>query len=146
MLLSLFFSPLQGTLSIHPTGGTVHSGTNLLISGLCYRPGAEVRCDFGELGTVAGRKINETKAVCSVPLTTATKEVTLFVYSSADDNLKFAQLFQLGKNSNLSQYGSFLNIYIIKKNMANSLTKYLYLTHVKHMYRIVSKILNIVIL
>jgi len=83
----------KGTLSIHPTIGRVDSGTNLLISGLCYRPGAEVRCDFGELGTVTGRRINETKAVCSVPLTTTSKEVTLFLYSTDDVNLKMAQVF-----------------------------------------------------
>lgn len=86
-----------GTLSIHPANGRVSSGANLLISGLCYRPGAEVRCDFGELGTVTGRKVNETKAVCSVPLTTTTKEVTLFVYSTDDVNLKIAQVFLIGK-------------------------------------------------
>jgi len=94
--VSFFFS-LLGTLSIHPTIGRVDSGTNLLISGLCYRPGAEVRCDFGELGTVTGRRINETKAVCSVPLTTTSKEVTLFLYSTDDVNLKMAQVFLIGK-------------------------------------------------
>ena len=88
---------MLGTLSIHPTNGRVESGANLLISGLCYRPVAEVRCDFGELGTVEGRRVNETKAVCSLPLTTTSKEVTLFVYSTDDVNLKVAQVFLIGK-------------------------------------------------
>lgn len=84
-------------MTIHPTGGRVHSGANLLISGLCRRPGAEIRCDFGELGTVAGRIVNDTKAICSVPLTTTSKEVTLFVYSIDGVNLKMAQVLLIGK-------------------------------------------------
>jgi len=105
----LFYSvyllfPLEETLSIHPTGGRVQSGVSLLISGLCYSPGVNVRCDFGELGTVAGRKVNGTKAVCSVPLTTTSKEVTLFVYFKKDSNFKMAQVFFIGK-LNLWLYG-----------------------------------------
>ncbi|KAL9985293.1 hypothetical protein ACROYT_G007678 [Oculina patagonica] len=85
----------KGTISIYPSGGTVQSGTNILISGLCYRPGAEVRCDFGEAGIVVGRRINETKAVCSVPLITTSTQVTLFVYTSKDAKSKIAQIFDL---------------------------------------------------
>ena len=95
-ILYIFF-PLKETLSIHPTGGRVQSGACLLISGLCYSPGVKVRCDFGELGTVAGRKVNGTKAICSVPLTTTSKEVTLFVYFKEDINFKMAQVFFIGK-------------------------------------------------
>lgn len=75
----------------------MHSGENILISGLCYRPGADVRCDFGEAGIVIGRRINETKAVCSAPLTTTRKRVALFVYSSEDVKSKIAEVFDLGK-------------------------------------------------
>lgn len=97
-----FFYPIQGTLSIHPSGGTVHSGTNILISGLCYRPGADVLCDFGQAGSVVGLRINETKAVCSVPLTTTRNQVTLLVYSSKDAKSKFAQIFDLGECFNVN--------------------------------------------
>ena len=46
---------------------------------------------------MAGRIVNDTKAVCSVPLTTTSKEVTLFVYSIDDVSLKMAQVFLIGK-------------------------------------------------
>ena len=88
----------QGTVFIHPTGGKLHSGSNVLITGLCYWPGNEVRCDFGDMGTVKGYKVNETKAVCTVPLlTTRKQQVSVYVYPSEDVKLRFAQVFDLGR-------------------------------------------------
>lgn len=100
--LLIFTYPIQGTSSIHPSGGTVHSGANILISGLCYHPGADVLCDFGKAGPVVGWRINETKAFCSVPLTTTRNQVTLLVSSSKDAKSKLAQVFDLGECLNVN--------------------------------------------
>lgn len=41
--------------------------------------------------------MNGTKAVCSVPLATSSKEVILSVYSIDDVNFKMAEVFLVGK-------------------------------------------------
>ena len=80
-------------MSFYPAGGSIHSGTNILITGLCYRPESELICNFGEDGTVKGNKFDDTKAVCSAPLITTRKQVEFSVYPREDEKLNFARIF-----------------------------------------------------
>ena len=99
---SNYFLPIviniQGTVSIHSAGGKLNSGSNILITGLCYWPGIELRCEFGDIGVAKGYKVNETKAICTVPLLPTRKQQSVFyIYPNENDDLMFAQEFDLGK-------------------------------------------------
>lgn len=86
----------SGTVSIHSAGGKLNSGSNILITGLCYWPGTELRCEFGDIGVAKGYKVNETKAICTVPLLPTRKQQSVFyIYPNENDDLRFAQEFDL---------------------------------------------------
>ncbi|PFX16980.1 Sushi domain-containing protein 2 [Stylophora pistillata] len=85
-----------GTVSIHSAGGKLNSGSNILITGLCYWPGIELRCEFGDVGTAKGYKVNETKAICTVPLLTTRKQQSAFyIYPNENSETRFAREFDL---------------------------------------------------
>ena len=94
-----------GNVRFYPKGGIIQSGSNIFITGLCYRPGSELVCDFGEAGIVKGYTYGETEAVCSVPFITTTKQVEFSVYPSPVEKLNFAAVFYLGKCLNIHLRG-----------------------------------------
>ncbi|XP_068710936.1 protein mesh-like [Montipora foliosa] len=75
----------KGSISFYPSAKSLQSGTNVFVSGLCYRPDSDFLCDFGEAGIIKAHKLTDSKAVCSVPFMAIKKETEISFYSSERD-------------------------------------------------------------
>lgn len=95
--LFAYFLIFSESVSFYPVGVPLLSGDNVLIGGLCYHPGSDVLCDFGEAGTVKGHKFNDARAVCSVPFMAKKTEAEVSVYPSDVSKLNFAKTFVIGE-------------------------------------------------